>query len=146
MQDDTRNQIGRIWAEVSRLSAENVRQEERLISTREILAEREKQLRAAFASSEKAIEKAENAQLRVNQTQNEFRGALDDAAQVSEKRLGIFVQRSELDAVKDRVQALERGGSQNQGRGIGMDKAQDILLRVLPLLVSLFALYMIYKK
>jgi hypothetical protein len=59
-----------------------------------LFLEREKQVNLAFASSEKAVAKAEEAQQRVNEGQNEFRGALKDQA-------GTFATKDEVLAVKE---------------------------------------------
>ena len=92
-------------------SIEIARLDERLRGLDRLLEEREKQVRIAFVNAEKAVEKAEIAQRIVNQTQNEFRGALKDQA-------GTFVTRGEADRLLERIQSLERivaGGSGHTG-------------------------------
>lgn len=61
-------------------------------------------LQIALAASDRAVNKAEEAQLRVNQTQNEFRGTLKDQAATlmprSEVEQLITSIQKELDGVK----------------------------------------------
>ena len=65
------------------------RLEEQVKGVNSILVERDKQVGIALTSIEKATTKAEEAQQRVNQTQNEFRGALKDQA-------GLLATKDEL--------------------------------------------------
>src|SRR6478736_3226655 len=80
----------------------------------------EKATSLALAASEKAAEKAEANQLRVNAAQNEFRGALTDAAQVASVKAKEFVTAPILDARLDglstRLGLLERSMSAASGR------------------------------
>ena len=144
MQNDTRAEIARL--------------DERIKTLNILLAEREKQLHTAFASAERATLKAEEAQSRVNATQNEFRGALKDAQ-------GTFAPRTEMDRILERVQTLERTTinraehevttkriqglettvSGTAGKSSGWSAAQTMTFQLLPLLASVLALFFIWK-
>jgi hypothetical protein len=111
-------------------TAEIVRLDERLRGLDRLLDEREKALRAAFAASEKAIEKAEGAQLRVNAAQNEFRGALSDMTK-------NFITRVEFDSLDKRVQAVERSNAGMIGKIGGALGVISLLLVVAELAMRL---------
>jgi hypothetical protein len=124
MQDDTRTEIARL--------------DERLLGFNRLMEERKEAVYAAFNAAEKAREEAAAVQLRVNASQNEFRAALSDQAR-------LFVSRVELEAVKDRMVLLEKGGSAGTGHEHGRDKVVDLLLRILPIGISLFVLWQLNK-
>lgn len=120
-------------------AAEIARLDERIKALDRLLEERQLALRNAFVSSEKAIDKAEGAQLRVNAAQNEFRGALSDQTKTMASRI-------ELDGLDKRVQAVERTLSSNWGHSGGVSSAQDIIFKVLPLLIAIGAAIAVYLK
>jgi len=80
------------------------RLEEQVKALHGILTERDKQVGLALRSIDRATEKAEEAQQRVNQGQNEFRGALKDQS-------GTLATKEEVGALRDgtihRLAALE---------------------------------------
>jgi hypothetical protein len=81
----------------------------------------EKQTFQQFASSDKAITKAEAAQKEHDIKINEFRGQLDDQAKT-------FMSRTEVDArfksVEEKIEILRDYRSELIGRGTGTDSAQ----------------------
>lgn len=81
----------------------------------------------ALISAEKAVEKAEASQLRVNVTQNEFRGTLKDQA-------AGLMPRSETELLvndlRTRIEAI--GGTRREGIGL----SADITLRFFAIVVS----------
>lgn len=95
------------------------------------LAAAEKAVNAALESSEKAVTKAEIAQQRVNETQNEFRGTLRDQA-------ADLMPRSETELlVKDlRAQIETLRGSRQQG----ITAASEVIGKAVPIIVSISAL------
>jgi len=74
----------------------------------QVLAEREKQVNLAMLSSQKAIDKAEAEAERVRQSQNEWRGAMND-------RERGFTPLSAHDLLQKQVEVLSQ--RQNEGRG-----------------------------
>lgn len=62
-------------------------------------------LQIALAAADKAVNKAEEAQLRVNQTQNEFRGTLKDQASLMMPRKEV---EQLVEGVQKDVDALQR--------------------------------------
>lgn len=115
--------------DVSRLSSRLARLEERVIALDRILQEREKQVTQAVASVARATDKAEEAQLRVNLAQNEFRGALKDQ---NDTKASV----NDLTSLDKRVQNLERGASAGTGHSSGVGSSREILFQVLPLLLA----------
>jgi len=78
------------------------RLEEQATSIRGLLAEKDKQVGLALASIERATSKAEDAQLRVNAGQNEFRSALRD-------QTGLYATKIELAAVAEKAVTMGEG-------------------------------------
>jgi flagellar motor component MotA len=89
------------------------------IAVQAALASAEKAVAAALTASEKAVDKAETAQGKVNQTQNEFRGALKDQA-------ATLMPRSEYNinhkALEEKVNTLTARMNQDKGGEISMGK------------------------
>lgn len=129
------------WQQTSSIAPSNdssalvstARLEERVQALYRLLDERARQVELALASAEKATDKAQEAQSRVNATQNEFRGALTDQNK-------LFASRESMDRILDRVSALEAGAAGGLGRAGGASSAQDLLLSVLPILIAGIAL------
>jgi hypothetical protein len=115
MQDDTKVALARL--------------EERVTGVVTLLNEREKALGFAFAASEKAVDKAEGSQLRVNLAQNEFRAALSDQAKQ-------FITRAEHDQLDKRVQALERSFTGGEGRIGAFSTAKTDLFTILLIIIA----------
>lgn len=113
--------------------AEIVRLDERIKGLDRLLEERQTALRAAFAASEKAVEKAENAQLRVNLAQNEFRGALSDQAK-------FLASKENLEALDRRVQLVERAISGGAGGSSAFAAAKHDVFTIIAILISLAVL------
>lgn len=63
-------------------------------------------LKLALESASKAVDKAEQAQLRVNQTQNEFRGTLKDQASLLMPRAEYEVNHKSLQKEVDGLKRL----------------------------------------
>lgn len=91
------------------------------------LAAAEKAVTTALISAEKAVDKAEAAQLRVNETQNEFRGTLRDQASAlmprSETELMVKDLRSQIEAIR---------GSRREGIGA----STEVIYRFASILVA----------
>ena len=103
----------------------------------------------AFASSEKAIVKAEEAQREYNIRSNEFRGQLDDQNKLQMARteaLSMFAATDkridERDKAVDlRLSSLETYRHQNEGKGSGFASSWGILLGAIGgvgLLISIY--------
>lgn len=116
-----------------------VRLEERVTAHDTLFIEREKQVRLAFDAVSVATQKAEEAQSRVNATQNEFRGALRDQADT-------LATKNDLAHLVERVQRLEQSAWSVTGRTGGFGAAQTLLFQLLPLIVSVIALVAILWK
>jgi len=122
------------------VKAELARHDERLKTLHILLAERQEQLKIAFTASEKAVAKAEEAQLRVNATQNEFRGALKDQA-------ATLATKEALEKLDARVQNIEKGDSLGAGKEAGVSSTQALVFKVLPIVVSIgAAAFALWKK
>lgn len=128
---------------------------ERVSALYGLLDEREKQVQLALQSVEKAKDKAEDAQQRVNATQNEFRGALKDQqgtlASKSElgsleKQITLLASRSEVENVDARVQKLERLAAGGESRMVAFGSASSLVFQILPLVVSAIALAALFLK
>lgn len=114
--------------------------EERIAGIGAILVEREKQVVVALDGINKATEKAEEAQLRVNSTQNEFRGALRDAQDrlSSKSELDSATQRAvaaEM-ALEGRLGSLERAAAASVASVEGRDRGAQPLNSIWMLVVA----------
>jgi len=97
------------------------------------LAAQEKLTNAAFASSEKAIVKAEDAQRDYNVRSNEFRGQLDDQNKVmsnemlrrAEAEQRFDAQDEKIDEIKKDVGGLRESRSGMSGRDDALDAARQ---------------------
>jgi hypothetical protein len=89
----------------------------------------------ALSAAEKAVEKAEASQLRVNMTQNEFRGTLADQNATVERTM---MPRAETELlVKDlRGRIDDLSGTRREGVG----QSADVLARLTPILIAAVAL------
>ena len=107
---------------------------------------------AAFAASDKAITKAEEAQREYNVRSNEFRGQLDDQAKLLMPRnevMGIIKSIEEkIDAsrthnensllsIKEDIKSLRESRSEGSGRQSGISAAWAIGVTVLNLIIAL---------
>lgn len=121
---------------------ERIRGLEQLVDRRFIEADRavtaalaaaEKATEKAFTASAEAVAKAEQAQLRVNETQNEFRGTLkDQAADLMprvETELLVKDLRSQIDTLR---------GTRAQGIGL----SANALVTVVTILLAAIGLYL----
>jgi chromosome segregation ATPase len=115
------------------------RLEERVSGIDTLFREREKQVQLAFDAVKAATMKAEEAQQRVNITQNEFRGALKDQS-------GDMARKEDVERLVDRVQNLERAASVLTGRSGGLSAAQTALFAILGLIVSGIGLAALFLK
>lgn len=108
---------------------------------------------------QKAISLAHEAQLAVNKTQNEFRGALDDAAktaantQATKSELNTLkdlvvthATRTELESVLNRVLTLERASAANMGKSTGITAAQSMIFSVITLLIAAVSVIWAFMK
>ena len=96
----------------------------------------EKAVTAALSASEKAVEKAETAQLRVNATQNEFRGTLKDQAAELMPRAETALL---VAGLQSQINAL--GGTRREGVGLSIDviaKLAMFLIATIALIVSVY--------
>jgi hypothetical protein len=135
-----------VWVELSRL-------DERIKTVHLLFEERDKQRALAFQAQEKATEKAQDAQAKVNITQNEFRGALkDQAAMLATKEdlqhtsdrvqaldkliTGTLVTRTEFGLLREAVQLLQQADSSESGGRRKALSSQTFLFNLLPLLLS----------
>ena len=111
------------------------------------LAAAEKAVNAALVASEKAIDKAEAAQLRVNETQNEFRGTLKDQAAtlmpraeaellIDELRKATADLKSRLDVGPPSILALQKQADEGVGRRIGSIESRTLVFGVIGALVA----------
>ena len=103
------------------------------------LAAAEKATNAAFAAAKEAVTKAEEAQLRVNMTQNEFRGTLADQNSTTERTMMSRIE-TELLIREVNKKLDELRGTRRQGIGI----SSHILEVVLGLLVALLTVWVLY--
>jgi hypothetical protein len=90
----------------------NERADERFKRVWDTFTALEKQIRLSLAASEKAVEVAAAAQRQINETQNEFRGALQDYV----KELAT---KADVVGLDKRIQTIERGGSAEFGYRAG---------------------------
>jgi hypothetical protein len=102
---------------------------ERFKSMRELLDERKEQVAIALSSAEKATQKAEEAQQRVNVSQNEFRGSLKDQA-------STLATKDSTDRLAERIANIEKVLATGEGRLGGVATAQSVLFSVLPMLIA----------
>jgi hypothetical protein len=101
------------------------------------LAAAEKAVNAALSAAEKAVTKSEEAQLRVNVTQNEFRGTLKDQA-------ADLMPRSETELLvkdlRDKVEKLSEVKDQTLGRQAGVQLSAGYLFAILAGLGTVFSI------
>lgn len=102
--------------------------EERCNTLFRILEEREKQSSAILSASQRATDKAEESQTRVNVASNEWRAAMSDAR-------ATFAQRVELDAHGERIKFLEQTVSRLTGQSGGQSAARAITTQNIALLI-----------
>jgi hypothetical protein len=107
--------------------------DERFKAMRELLDERKEQVGLALAGADKATQKAEEAQQRVNVSQNEFRGSLKDQA-------ATLASKDSMDRLAERIANIEKVLASGEGRSGGLGSAQTLIFQVLPLLIALIAL------
>lgn len=123
------------------------------------LAAQKEATAAALTASDKAINKAEEAQLRVNATQNEFRGSLADQNALTMPRLeaeGIFRElrglnaerqkeiaelRSRLDIGPLGLQALQRSSDESKGRATGQLDTRTLLISLLAAAATVISIF-----
>jgi hypothetical protein len=125
------------------------RLEVQLVALDRLTSERKEQVALAFASSEKAVSKAEQAQQRVNEGQNEFRGALkDQASTLASKEEVVSVTenlRRELSSIANRVVLLERVDAASSARMAGKDKSMQPVISVGLIIVTAVVAYIAAK-
>lgn len=119
------------------LGVHNVRErlarvEEGVKHNRDLLDEREKQMSLTFLAVDRAVNKAEEAQQRVNLSQNEFRGALKDQASQMATKL-------ELDRVAERVGKIENTISSGLGESSGTMQTKQLMMQIVTIIVSIIA-------
>lgn len=168
----------RVYSEITRLDQVMAQQEksaERLDSERDrrldqrmdaqetavaaALAAAEKAVTAALVASEKAVDKAEVAQGKVNETQNEFRGALKDQAATlmpraeaenifRELRGLINVQSGEIQTLRSRVDvgppslsALQREADKGTGNKQGQLDQRQLIAWVIAAALGAWAIF-----
>lgn len=102
------------------------------MKSRELVVRLEERVRLGFEAVEARIDRSEQAQARVNITQNEFRGALADQAD-------RLASKGDLAHLVDRVGRLEQASSAGVGRSAGFGSAQTLLFQVIPILVAVAA-------
>lgn len=124
------------------------------------LAAAEKAVNAALVASEKAVDKAEVAQGKVNETQNEFRGALRDQAAtqmprseaenvfrelrglISDQNKTIAELRSRLDTGPPSLGVLQARSDRDEGKAQGGMDARSLLGWAVGIVAALVAIYM----
>jgi hypothetical protein len=98
------------------------------------------QTNASFFASEKAISKAEASQLQYNIGHNDLTRKMD--AQYKE-----MLPRPEADSrfksIEDKLAELREAGSEVRGRGGGAASLGGLILQVLPIIISFFALVVV---
>jgi methylase of polypeptide subunit release factors len=106
------------------------------------LAAAEKATNAAFAAAKEAVTKAEEAQLRVNTTQNEFRGTLEDQNQMTERTM---MPRAETELlIREMNKKLDDlTGTRRQGIGVSANVAA-VVVTIFVSIVSVSAIVAIY--
>lgn len=109
------------------------RLEERVNALYRLLDEREKQVQLAVASIDRATNKAEEAQTRVNTTQNEFRGALKDQAT-------MLATKDQVERIEERLLSLEKSNSSFAGKSSGSGTTMAVVFTVGSLLIGAAAL------
>jgi chromosome segregation ATPase len=120
----------------------------------------EKAVAAALVSTEKAVNKAEGAQQRVNETQNEFRGTLTDQAKTFMPRLesenttrelreqiaGLGTEikglRSRVDLGPPSLSALQAGFDNRTGASRAIEQGWKYVLAIGSLLIGIAGLVM----
>lgn len=103
------------------------------------LAAAEKTVQAALTAADRATNKAEESQLRVNTSQNEFRQQLKDQA-------AAFITRDMLDAVSARVMILERSSSGTEGSSQGKTVLWTGIAAVVSILVAIAAVAVAFVR
>lgn len=121
------------------------------------LAAAEKATNAALAASDKAVQKSEEAQLRVNVTQNEFRGTLADQAtlqmprleaentfrelrnQTADVKVLLDELRSRVDVGPPSLAALQAQSDLGRGRTSGVQTTATTLIAGVVALVAVLA-------
>jgi hypothetical protein len=129
---------------------------EKLLSA-SILAQKEG-VGAAFAASEKAIDKAEVAQTQYNARSNEFRATLDDQNRTMLPRIEADQRftaiRELIDKGGEEVRALQRGESRGAGSADAISKAKQqsnwlitlVVTNVIAVLALLAAVALLFGK
>jgi len=129
------------------------RLEEQVKGLTTLLSEREKQTTLAFASSEKAVMKAEEAQQRVNTSQNEFRGALKDQAGsfatkdevfAVKETINALATRADLDRAIERVASLEKMSASNLGAAGNSTSLRVVQFQIVGTVISLATLVLLF--
>jgi hypothetical protein len=127
----------------------------RYLFLEKLIATNEAHAREISDSARIAIEKADAAQQRVNQTQNEWRGAINDTQRDFPARtefnalrelVNTCVSKSEHNALAMRLSAVELQQSAGGGRAGGLSSAQALLFQILPLVVAALALALAFFK
>jgi len=103
-----------------RYTAQTERVTDALVAQKEALS-------AALASTDKAVSKAEQAQLRVNEGQNEFRASLKDQA-------STLATKEFVDTLERRIRALEGAGQEHIGKGQGISLAWAVTVTIVMVL------------
>jgi hypothetical protein len=112
------------------------------------LSAAEKATSAAFAAAKEAVTKAEEAQQRVNVTQNEFRGTLADQAadlmprKETETLIGTLGARIEAQGkdLRDRIDAIS--GTRREGIGATSDAVLKIVLALIAFVSLVSTIYL----
>ena len=99
------------------MQAHDLRYEQRYLAQTERLTD-------ALSALDKAVTKAEQAQLRVNEGQNEFRASLKDQAQT-------LATKEFVDTLERRIRALEEGRQTTIGKGEGLSLAWAVIVTVI---------------
>jgi len=129
-------------------------------AVQDALAAQKELTSAAFASSEKAIVKAEEAQRDYNVRSNEFRGQLDDQAQTlmprtettvliksTEDKLYVSSKTSadKMEELAKKVESLSIRQTTIEGRGSGANSMWGYILGVFMAIVAVVALFKGFK-
>lgn len=105
------------------------------------LAAAEKATDKAFLAAAEAVNKAEQAQLRVNATQNEFRGTLADQNAMTERTM---MPRAETELLfrelDSKVDALR--GTRAQGVGLSADIVARLMTLLIPAAAIVASIYL----
>lgn len=107
------------------------------IALRDALSAQEKAVAAALNAAEQAVRKAETAAEKRFDNVNEFRAQLGDQAATLMPRSEATVL---LNALGERLTAVERRLNQEMGRGVGREDSRAVVFAVLGALVAVAAL------